>query len=78
VRFLVYGSKTNDFRWQNRMKREYSLLVVALGLLAISFAASCGMTAISSLNYPGGHALARLHQIVPAAKQGSNQIFHLV
>ena len=43
----------------------------AVALLAISSAASAGMAAVSRRNYPGGHALNRLHSIVDAAPEAS-------
>jgi hypothetical protein len=46
----------------------------AVGLLAVSAAASAGMAAVSRRNYPGGHALNRLHAIVDAAPEASNLV----
>jgi len=56
---------------QNRSKGQRERLAwwAALALLAASTAASFGMAAVSQANYPGGHALYRLHTIVDAAPE---------
>lgn len=53
--------------WNRRHKsRLYSCLsAVLIALLAGSFGASALLLHISSLNYPGGEALATLHQLTP-------------
>ena len=43
----------------------------AVALIAASAAASAGMAIVSRANYPGGHALQRLHAIVDTAPQAS-------
>ena len=56
---------------QNRGKgrREQLAWWAALALLAASATASAGMAVVSWANYPGGHALRRLHAIVDAAPE---------
>lgn len=53
--------------WTRRAKTSlYRLFSIALvASTALSFAISSGLLYISSLNYPGGEALHRLHQLEP-------------
>jgi alpha-1,6-mannosyltransferase len=73
-RFIIYvvppltaaASLSASYIWTRRSKtllyRAGSLLLV-VSILG-SFAASTGMLLISSLNYPGGEALSKLHAII--------------
>jgi alpha-1,6-mannosyltransferase len=54
---------------RNPLFRKFAFLVVA-GILLASFVSSCFLFYISTWNYPGGVALERLHQLVPAKKRG--------
>ena len=52
-------------RWQNRTKSAWRR-VLALGMslhLLINLFLTSGLTYVSSLNYPGGHAIDRLHKL---------------
>ncbi|KAL1310689.1 hypothetical protein AAFC00_000949 [Neodothiora populina] len=61
--------------WTRRSKTAlYRLLSVLLvASLLVSFLASMGLLYISSLNYPGGAALTRLHEIVDTSNNNSNK-----
>ncbi|OCK77914.1 glycosyltransferase family 22 protein [Lepidopterella palustris CBS 459.81] len=61
--------------WTRKVKSQfYRFLSLALiASILASFAASTALLAISSLNYPGGAALARLHQITDH-EQGSFRV----
>jgi len=72
ARFIIYSipsltaaaSLSASYIWTRRSKSIIYLLGSALIILSVlaSFAASSGMLLISSLNYPGGDALASLHR----------------
>lgn len=74
ARFIIYvvppltaaASLPASYIWTRRAKsilyRLGSLLIIAS--ILCSFAASTGMLLISSLNYPGGEALSKLHTIL--------------
>ncbi|KAI8990326.1 Alg9-like mannosyltransferase family-domain-containing protein [Pilobolus umbonatus] len=53
-RFIIKANRSFLYRF---------ILVAVMGTIAISFAASLLMFRISQLNYPGGEALRRLHDI---------------
>ena len=63
--------------WTRRSKTLfYRLLNLALVTSTLaSFAASVGLLYISSLNYPGGAAMTRLHDLVPASQQAPIRIY---
>ena len=50
----LYRNRQKGLLWQG-------LCLTALALLACSAAAGVLMTAVSRCNYPGGHALAKMH-----------------
>lgn len=72
-RFIIYiipgltavAASGASWIWTRRSKKGiYRLLsVVLVASLLASFAASMGLLYISTLNYPGGAALSRLHEI---------------
>ncbi|KUJ23983.1 glycosyltransferase family 22 protein [Mollisia scopiformis] len=88
ARFIIYivpaltaaASLSASYIWNRRSKtilyRLGSLLVIAS--IAGSFIASMGMLFISSLNYPGGDALAQFHDIVKHTKfdTAPNELTH--
>jgi alpha-1,6-mannosyltransferase len=61
--FTAVASSTAAWLWTRRTKSALYQLLNALMILSTlgSFAASLGLLYISSLNYPGGEALHRLH-----------------
>ncbi|CAK4023763.1 glycosyltransferase family 22 [Lecanosticta acicola] len=63
--------------WTRRQKsKRYSLLSVGLVISTLaSFAVSLGLLYISSLNYPGGEALRRLHDIAPSDQRVPVRVF---
>lgn len=77
-RFIIYvipgltavASAGASWIWTRRSKsviyRVMALLLVVSTLA--SFAASCGLLAISSLNYPGAEALQKVHKIADRSK----------
>jgi alpha-1,6-mannosyltransferase len=82
-RFIVYAipSLTTvtaigaNWIWTRRTKTlSYQILSMLLfSSILASFGASTAMAGISSLNYPGGHALSRVHQIA----HGSRRIINI-
>lgn len=84
-RFIIYiipgligvAAAGASWIWTRRSKTLlYRLL--SLGLVCstlLSFAGSMGLLYISSLNYPGGEALTRLHEIVPNERQGQTWVY---
>jgi alpha-1,6-mannosyltransferase len=61
----------------SRRSRTLIYAILSLGIMAsivLSFGASTLMLAISSLNYPGGEALYRLHQIAAEDKPGARTV----
>ncbi|KAK5155911.1 alpha-1,6- mannosyltransferase [Recurvomyces mirabilis] len=74
--FTVVASAGAGWIWTRRMKSTlYSLVALTLvGSTIASFLASMGLLYISSLNYPGGQALAKLHSLAPkSASQGQKE-----
>lgn len=77
-RFIIYiipgltavASAGASWIWTRRSKSfVYQILALLLLTSVIaSFMASCGLLAISSLNYPGAEALHRVHQIAHGSK----------
>ena len=55
------------FRWVNRKKSCLRALMAAVAALhlVVNIAATAGFLYISHHNYPGGEAMAALHQIEP-------------
>lgn len=78
-RFIIYvvppltaaASLTASYIWTRRAKSWlYSLgSLLLVGSIAASFLASSTMLLISSLNYPGGEALAQLHEHIQRQTQ---------
>lgn len=76
-RFIIYtvpaltgvAAGGASFIWTRRGKSlTYALLsIILVGSVIASFAASTALLAVSSLNYPGGEALDRLHAAQDAA-----------
>ncbi|KAL8969365.1 MAG: hypothetical protein Q9183_002028, partial [Haloplaca sp. 2 TL-2023] len=74
-RFIIYiipplltaAAMGANFLWNRRSKTAlYGMLSFMLALSVVgSFLASGVLLAISSFNYPGAHALNRLHQLAP-------------
>jgi len=74
ARFIIYSvppltvaaSLSASYIWTRRSKSLIYLLgsTLLVGSIFASFAISGGMLLISSLNYPGGAALAHLHQLL--------------
>ncbi|KAL8870948.1 MAG: hypothetical protein Q9174_003123, partial [Haloplaca sp. 1 TL-2023] len=65
--FLTAAALGANFIWNRKSKATlYGILSFLLAIsIAGSFLASGTLLAISSLNYPGAHALNRLHQFAP-------------
>jgi alpha-1,6-mannosyltransferase len=84
-RFIIYiipgltgvAAAGASWIWTRRSKTLlYRLLSLALvGSTLLSFAGSMSLLYISSLNYPGGEALTRLHEIVPEIQQGQLSVY---
>lgn len=94
ARFIIYtvppltavASLSASYIWTRRSKnRLYSLgSLLLVASIAGSFIASTSMLLISSLNYPGGEALASLHSIInrtpwllPATNSYENITIHM-
>ena len=52
------------FRWKNRHKLPIFISLGAACSLLISFGLSLCFLSVSRHNYPGGHAMSLLHQLV--------------
>jgi alpha-1,6-mannosyltransferase len=84
-RFIIYiipgltgvAAAGASWIWTRRSKTLlYRLLSLALvSSTLLSFAGSFSLVYISSLNYPGGEALTRLHEIVPEIQQGQIWVY---
>jgi alpha-1,6-mannosyltransferase len=84
-RFIIYiipgltgvAAAGASWIWTRRSKTLlYRLLSLALvSSTLLSFAGSFSLVYISSLNYPGGEALTRLHEIVPEIQQGQISVY---
>ncbi|KAI4851768.1 hypothetical protein E4T44_01927 [Aureobasidium sp. EXF-8845] len=84
-RFIIYiipgltgvAAAGASWIWTRRSKTLlYRLL--SLGLVVstlLSFAGSLSLLYISSLNYPGGEALTRLHELMPSGHQGQSWVY---
>jgi len=76
LRFIIYvfpllnlASATACSRfWENRMKSKWQFLLglAAVGHLLANLVMTCFLLTVSHANYPGGDALAKLHQLEPA------------
>ena len=63
--FYVFSIKKNEWkldRGKNKIMKLLSLCTV--GCLFVNMVVTSGLTYISSLNYPGGHAVHRLHSLL--------------
>ncbi|KAI4731081.1 hypothetical protein E4T49_01356 [Aureobasidium sp. EXF-10728] len=84
-RFIIYiipgltgvAAAGASWIWTRRSKtllyRLLSLCLVCSTLL--SFAGSFGLLYLSSLNYPGGEALTRLHEVATTAEKGQTWVY---
>ncbi|ELU12317.1 hypothetical protein CAPTEDRAFT_220190 [Capitella teleta] len=54
--------------WQNKKKSlvRFILAMLAMGHLAVNLALTAQLLYVSHTNYPGGQAMARVHDLVPA------------
>jgi alpha-1,6-mannosyltransferase len=84
-RFIIYiipgltgvAAAGASWIWTRRSKTLlYRLLSLGLvGSTLLSFAGSLSLLYISSLNYPGGEALTRLHELVPSVREGQSWVY---
>ncbi|KAI5239250.1 hypothetical protein E4T42_08753 [Aureobasidium subglaciale] len=84
-RFIIYiipgltgvAAAGASWIWTRRSKTLlYRVLSLALvGSTLLSFVTSLGLLYISSLNYPGGEALARLHEVAPSTQSGQTWVY---
>ena len=67
---MLYTLFTILFRWQNKDKSLFrKLLAIGAVLHILGNIATTGVFLYSSyLNYPGGEAIYRLHQLEPSTK----------
>jgi len=84
-RFIIYiipgltGVAAAGASWiWTRRSKTFLYRVLSLGLVGstlLSSAGSLGLLYISSLNYPGGEALTRLHEMVPSSHQSQTWVY---
>jgi alpha-1,6-mannosyltransferase len=87
ARFIIYvvppltaaASLSASYIWTRRSKNlAYNISAILLVLSVLgSLAASTGMLLISSLNYPGGHAITTLHTILEHTPQQQEINVHM-
>jgi alpha-1,6-mannosyltransferase len=73
--FTIVASAGAGWIWTRRNKSlVYRMLTLSLvGSTLCSFAISMALLYVSSLNYPGGRALATLHSLAPPSHWGENK-----
>ncbi|THX19977.1 hypothetical protein D6D12_10533 [Aureobasidium pullulans] len=84
-RFIIYiipgltGVAAGGASWiWTRRSKSILYRLLSLGLIAstiASFVSSFSLLYISSLNYPGGEALTRLHELVPSEQQTPIRVY---
>ncbi|KAK3709279.1 Dol-P-Man:Man(7)GlcNAc(2)-PP-Dol alpha-1,6-mannosyltransferase [Vermiconidia calcicola] len=75
--FTAVASSSAGWFWHRRSKSLFYWSMNMLMIIATlgSFATSLGLLYISSLNYPGGEALNRLHRRTIAEKNGTVRVY---